>query len=262
MARDRLDSMLAVDAFEKAEKAGYVIAKRVPKLTPDPKPLLAVVEKGGKYGVNCGTANIKLGDNQIPVSFERYSSRDSQNPSLRVTYKNTRITGGVGVTLEVCPSDFRLFAATPKDSPEPNLPEPDLPAGMLEVPGAETTLFNANDLHKLGATGRGRVRTQKFVLQRTDIRETTLLYRPIHDDHIIADPSSKEPAKIETVPDMPIRNLSHLSSRAAAVIAGELDPFIEIGSLDFYKPVAITPTHPLSQEVAHIIARVLYPKTE
>ncbi len=249
--QDRLGPMAAVGALEKALQEGYDFAKP-PRSNADPRPLLEVVTRDAALH---GTACIKLAGNEHTVGFERYRFKNPEDPSLRVVFTN--ITGENCVILDVSTMELRL--STQINSSQQPISTPNLPPRMLKAPGADIVLVHQQDLRKAAKAGCGFVRTRTFTLERAWRREATLLYRPVSDSFLFIDPSSRKPTRLETIPQAPIKDLSQLSGKTAATIARDLDPFIGVGSLDFYKPVEITPTHPLSQEVARIIIDNLYP---
>lgn len=249
---DRLDSMTAVDAFVKARREGYTITTR-PKSNVDPKSLADVVCRDAEMH---GTANINLGGKEFPVRFERYRSKNLKEPYLRIHFSDQ--AGRGKVILELSTQELRVSSEI--DLQEEPLPTPDLPRGILKAPGADIVLVHRQDLKKTARAGRVVIRAQTFTLQRTgNSQEVTLLYRPVKDSFLFIDSSSREPTRVETVPQEPIKDLTQLSGKTVATIALDLDPYIAVGSLDFYKPVKVTPTHSLSREVAKIIVDNLYP---
>ena len=254
-AKEGLDSWLTFSAYEAIVKSGDYTLARPSTPTADPKPFLEVVNKAGERD---GNALISLDDRQIETRFERYACDDSQEPSLRVNYKD--LDESREVTLEVSTRELRL--SIKNRYPGSIVPKSDLPQGMLEAPGATITFLHKDDLRRLKQTGRGRVRRHNFTFKLRGVEEKTFFYRPVRDNFLFNDPSSREPIRVKTVPEVPLKELPYVSADTAALIAKQLDPYIEIGSLDFYKPVAIIPTHPLSKEIAHLIADALYPKTE
>ncbi len=247
-----LDSMLNVDALIQALRKGYAAARK-PLSNADPTPFREVVNREAQYS---GRAYIVLAGKKFQTRFERLRSQDEKSPMLRVIYYDEAETRQVA--LEV--STEELVLSTRIDPSIEPFPKQDLPGGMLKAPGADITIVNTDDLKNLKAN-KGLVRTQTYTLVRTEGQEVTLFYRPVRDIFLITDPTQKH-VRIETVPKTPMKNLPYLSSTTAALIAKELDPFIQIGSLDFYKPVQVNPTNPLSKEVAGIIVNRLYPSTK
>ena len=248
--KNRLDSMMNLDTLFKALTSGSIIANRLPS-NADPTPFRVVVDREAEHG---GKANIFLDDKTFPVRFERYRSLDEKNPMLRVIFYDK--SENRKVAFEV--STEELILTTTIDPSEESVPKQNLPEGLIEAPGADIVLVNPESIKTLENNKTGHVPAKRFTLIRSEGQEVTLLYRPVRDKYIISNPAQKE-ERIQTIPDSPIKDLPYLSSVAAAMVVGELDPYIKSGSLFYDKPVSIKPTHCLSKEVANIIVNHLYP---